>query len=121
MTTSPSSCAVEMRRSSRVTSVATGAGAPTLRSSARASRESQPATPHTLHAHARCSTVRRVKRRGSGLHRMSERVTSPDGGGPAWKQLVPVEMTVHGHLREAEDVQVLHDAQRDARTQIHHG
>src|SRR5205807_5026688 len=46
------------------------------------------------------------------------RRSCPHGGGPAWKQLVTVEVAVHGQLREAEDVQVRHDSQRDARTQV---
>src|SRR5439155_11993655 len=50
MMTSPRSWAVEMLCPSRVTRVAAGAAAPTLRSLARASRASQPVRPHTLHA-----------------------------------------------------------------------
>src|SRR5439155_1364160 len=58
MMTSPRSWAVEMLCPSRVTRVAAGAAAPTLRSLARASRASQPVRPHTLHAHARRFNVR---------------------------------------------------------------
>src|ERR1700739_2645633 len=112
MTTSPSSCSVEMLWPSRVTSVAAGARAPTFRSLAQAARARRPPRPHTLEAAMRCRSARRVSLEG---------VAPPDGRRPAREQLVAIEPTVNRQLREAEDMQAVHDTQRNPWTQERDG